>query len=393
MAPAKIRLSELDGLRGWAALSVVVFHIFWECFGELFPQVRNLVTAALLNGHFAVCVFFVISGAALSAPFFAGGGHRYVLSATTKRYVRLTLPIVVFTTLFFLLARAGLVTSNEAALVLQREDWGGLASNASPGVVDTVLFMFRDVYLGATGDRDVMPFLWTMPVEMLGSMLLFLFMAIFDVMPNQQRSFALLTALVFLVNPLLGAFFLGAMLSRNRISGRDWGFFRRHDTACTLLALAVVFLVSGGMRMIHMPILFENVISVLNATLLVYVSLHGRGLKRFLGRGNPVSHFLGQISFTIYILHYIVITTLLSGLVLRFRDTLDLPTAMAIATVTLVACLGLSWLTLFVDRRSHRFSQVVGRWILGPDQARTPPLRAAPPPAAADPALEPERAG
>ena len=32
------RLHELDGIRGWAALAVVVFHLCYETFGIVFPS-------------------------------------------------------------------------------------------------------------------------------------------------------------------------------------------------------------------------------------------------------------------------------------------------------------------------------------------------------------------
>ena len=35
------RLDLLDGVRGWSALSVVLFHVFWETFGALVPAFRN----------------------------------------------------------------------------------------------------------------------------------------------------------------------------------------------------------------------------------------------------------------------------------------------------------------------------------------------------------------
>lgn len=208
-AAPKLRLTELDGLRGWAALSVAMFHLYWESFGVVHPEIRNLVTGALLNGSFAVSLFFVVSGAALSTPYLNGGGRAYVLSAAVRRYVRLALPIIFFAVIFYGLARAGLVVSNQAAPVLGREDWGGLTSTNAPSITDTVLFMVREVFIGAVPGRDLLPFLWTMPIEMLGSMLLFLMLAVSDLMPNLRRGYIWLTALVFVLSPYLGAFFIG----------------------------------------------------------------------------------------------------------------------------------------------------------------------------------------
>ena len=40
------RLSELDGVRGWAALGVVCYHVFWETLYFRAPEMRNIVTGA-----------------------------------------------------------------------------------------------------------------------------------------------------------------------------------------------------------------------------------------------------------------------------------------------------------------------------------------------------------
>src|SRR5258706_1988331 len=90
---AAIRFHEIDGLRGWAALSVVVFHLYWETFGVVMPGLRNPATAFFLDAGLAVSLFFVLSGEALSAAYFAGKGEVAVVKLCVKRYTRLTIPI------------------------------------------------------------------------------------------------------------------------------------------------------------------------------------------------------------------------------------------------------------------------------------------------------------
>ena len=83
-----------------------------------------------------------------------------------------------------------------------------------------------------------------------------------------------------------------------------------------------------------------------------------------------ISLFLGRISFVLYILHYIVITTVLSWLALEYREGLDLVTCLGIATFCLVICLVLSWITAPVDTASHRFSRRFSTWVLGPARSQ-----------------------
>ena len=140
------RLVELDGIRGWAALAVVVFHVFYECFGAIFPVFRNPFTRTF-SGPFAVYVFFVLSGEALSASYFAGGGPRAVASLAVKRHSRLSIPILASILILALLQRLGLVFSAEAAPIVQRLDWLGLFATAPISLIDGIKYALIDVYL------------------------------------------------------------------------------------------------------------------------------------------------------------------------------------------------------------------------------------------------------
>ena len=120
----------------------------------------------------------------------------------------------------------------------------------------------------------------------------------------------------------------------------------------------------SGLMMIHFPTLVSRILNVLVGVTMLYLCMHNSWLKSFFGT-NRVSRFLGKISFTIYILHYILLTTLLSGLVVRFQENLTFGVAMAIGSITLAACILLSWLTLPIDRLSHKYSGVFAQWVVG----------------------------
>src|SRR5262245_54437637 len=62
------RLAFLDGLRGLAALYVVLHHAALEVSGGSFSRGSNLVRGLLRHGHFAVAVFIVLSGYCLMRP-------------------------------------------------------------------------------------------------------------------------------------------------------------------------------------------------------------------------------------------------------------------------------------------------------------------------------------
>jgi len=63
------RLDYIEGIRGWAALVVLVFHFTRETFGASFPAYHSIWLHFLLDGPLAVYVFFILSGDALSTTF------------------------------------------------------------------------------------------------------------------------------------------------------------------------------------------------------------------------------------------------------------------------------------------------------------------------------------
>ena len=75
---ATVRLRYLDGLRGLAALYVVLFHAYQEAdpdlSGHQYSIVLQYATRWLTHGRFGVCVFIVLSGYCLMLPIVRSGG-------------------------------------------------------------------------------------------------------------------------------------------------------------------------------------------------------------------------------------------------------------------------------------------------------------------------------
>jgi len=85
---ANLRITSLDGLRGWAALSVMFNHMaqvspaIWAAFlNEPHSRLSNVITYTPLHlfwaGGEAVVLFFVLSGYVLSAPYWLEAGQSY----------------------------------------------------------------------------------------------------------------------------------------------------------------------------------------------------------------------------------------------------------------------------------------------------------------------------
>ena len=98
------RLLALEGLRGLAAISVVLFHFFVLLYPALYygpgfiqhMRFENNIYGSPLNafisGAFAVSIFFVLSGFVLTVGFFQTKKSSIIERLATKRYFRLMLP-------------------------------------------------------------------------------------------------------------------------------------------------------------------------------------------------------------------------------------------------------------------------------------------------------------
>jgi peptidoglycan/LPS O-acetylase OafA/YrhL len=89
------RLRFLDGLRGWAAVVVLLHHVFIDGLpaNALMADRSLWAKVFFLNGTLAVSVFFVISGFSLSIRYLETGNGSALGRIAAGRYLRLALPI------------------------------------------------------------------------------------------------------------------------------------------------------------------------------------------------------------------------------------------------------------------------------------------------------------
>jgi peptidoglycan/LPS O-acetylase OafA/YrhL len=127
--PVSARLAFLDGLRGLAALHVVLFHCWHALFWDGPPPGRLYgLTFPLAGGRFAVTVFIVLSGFVLAWPLARDGSLRGGLRGFFLRRARRILPPYYAALALSLLAGALLPAAYLAPgsyLALASPCWGG----------------------------------------------------------------------------------------------------------------------------------------------------------------------------------------------------------------------------------------------------------------------------
>ncbi|WP_455834973.1 acyltransferase family protein [Pseudarthrobacter siccitolerans] len=353
---ARTRYEALDGLRGLAALVVVVHHcllvspelvtasyaggfgptdswVWWMTFTPL-----HLLWA----GKEAVYVFFILSGFVLTLPFFGEGRPTW-----TGYYLRRVLRIYppVWASLLF---AAGTVLLFPRVADSQFSSWVNLHSEPSNILNDAVL-------LRGTGSLNSP--LWSLQWEMAFSLLLPLYL----VLVTQLRRiwFLGLPGIVLLAAALeltymteatyLLVFAVGALMAASCEALQKWGSrLRPLGWASVLGASAVLLCFRWIIPQARVPI----TMAVIGGALLIFVFIAWRPA---VGLGSKqLVRWLGSRSFSLYLIHEPIVVSV--AIVLNTTQPL---------TVGLVATpLSLLAAEVFfrlVEQPSHRFSRTVGK--------------------------------
>jgi peptidoglycan/LPS O-acetylase OafA/YrhL len=368
VAPVAVRLHELDGLRGWAALSVVLYHIFWETFGVVVPGFRNPVTAFVFGGPLAVSIFFVLSGEALSSAYFAGKGEAAVARLAARRYSRLTLPIAATCAVVFVLMKAGLVFNQQAGALVHREDWLGAFLHDAPSVASYAAYALLGVYTPLRAYQSVDPFLWTMHFEMLGSFVVFGVLLAWRHVRAAPIVVAVLAVLA-LAQPgtsLIACFLFGVCFSQARMSGVFAAVQQRPLVQAASWGL-VGMLAFAASRAQIANVAKEQL--PFYAVPLVFAVFCNKVLCDLFASGP--SRLLGKLSFPLYLVQFPVLVSFTSWAIVfaQAHGGLALPAVWTIALASLALCLVAAAAFLPVEQATRWVGERISRRLVAP----TPP--------------------
>lgn len=302
--------------------------------------------------------FFVVSGAALSARFFQGHDRRAVLFSAMKRYPRLTLPIVVASAMTVAAGDLGILRGSEAARLLERSGWLGLDNQAGLSLPLALKFSLVGVYFGPSSESNILPFLWTMPIEMGGSIVLFAYLLIYDFLERPLMFLGILYIVALIISPFFSCFFAGIFIAAIRTKGSSWcvGNSRLAAPISMLLTLSL----SSILAFYAVP--SAQYLSSFLAVFVCYYSVENHSVSLFL-RKNKLSFFLGNISFSIYLVHYLALNTVLAWFVIKCGN-LDVTSAFLIGATTLAFAIFLAAMFRPVDKLSHSVSGWIAKVVL-----------------------------
>ena len=400
-APISKDLS-LEGLRGIACFTVFLCHYLFAFFPALtqgfspdteIPAkyswesiVATPFFTVFFNGSFGVAIFFAISGYVLTRHFFVTQDVRYLQRGAAKRYIRLGVPVFTSVMLAWALFAAGLTYTQRAPEI-------GSAGWPMTFYRDPVLILsaLKDGLYGVSlfGSTMLNSPLWTIQIELLGSMMLFATYAMFG---TRRPIFNLVFFCVFLIVMFPDSaiqlhcmtIYVGSLLNYVRwsaigtpvlavglgLTGMVLGAYDHSSWFAFLHSIPLPLLPAPAVDLSDLDRYYYNAIG---AICLVAAVLAWPALARVVSR--PVFVWLGRVSFSLYLLHWPVICSLSFGLMYLLVPLsgwhYGLAALMIFALTTPVA-LSLSWLfERFVDSPSQRLASRFAQHILANPAPKT----------------------
>lgn len=304
---SRMRETYLDGLRGWAALVVVLKHVIS---GMVWPTYAWTFTPLFMDGTLAVYVFFVLSGYVLSVGFFRSGKRIDIADLSIRRFPRLAIPILAAAAIAHVFMQLGWMLNVPASKAASSE-WLGWFYTFPTSWNNVLEFSLWRVFIGGTPDVSYDPPLWTMPIEMQGSILIFVLLFVVswgNKMTRVVGHAGLIGALAWHGSPMV-AMAVGVAIAD--FTQSDW-----HERAKASKAAITSSWVICGVALVCAALL-----STTNALLytwiggvLLYWVLLNPGVQSVLNL--PLSRWLGRVSFSLYLVHMLVLCSFSSWLYL-----------------------------------------------------------------------------
>jgi peptidoglycan/LPS O-acetylase OafA/YrhL len=370
------RFGSLDGLRGIAALTVVLFHFFSAYVPKLLPEQvadpwrgSDTPLAIFYNGGFAVSVFFVLSGFVIANS--ASKRHLPILFNLVSRYFRLATPVLAGTLFGWALLALSPHTVAQLKAVENHAWLNWVYDGQEPGLLWAVQDGLVGVFRHGSSMFDNV--LWTMKIELLGSLAIYL---LYGLVGARYRVLVLIAAgLVSVIGvrkPEYAAFVIGALMREayvgNQLSSRlVWPAF-----AFGILFGAMMEGYGGRLGLGQLPRMLalgepHQIWHVIAAVAILYAVLMSSGLKRVLGAKS--ARFLGDISFGLYLIHVPLLYTLFVPLFLKVQNSFWGMTGLL--GVFLVCSVVVGYLfTLLIDRPTVAVIRRVQSSLLQPSQGQ-----------------------
>ena len=314
------RVEYLDSIRGLAALFVLLSHTIgaFDWPPAYFAVTRLPFVSILFNGKESVCMFFVLSGFVLSKPYVPSAGNSvprklFLPTFYLMRLTRIWLPW------FFIFVASILAKKYLFAHPVTDPPVSKWLNAFWQGNMNVAEFFRQCAYLQHDASRQLLNQDWSLGVELKGSALIPLFLFL---LPGKR--IALLGVMAAGLAVFLGtghyyvSFIIGVLLAWQADGITRWLGTRAWVSKALLLLAGLTLyqtysLLPGWFQDTKLISKTGWIASSLGCALILMAVFGSRTLQRCLSHGPFV--FLGKISYSVYLLQFIVILCLLPPLV------------------------------------------------------------------------------
>lgn len=371
------KLLPLEGLRGIAAAIVVLYHLvlgFTQKGVGVVPHGHGPFDAliqfglGLLNGGAAVAIFFVLSGFILSLPFGRDRRLSKILAALLKRWPRLALLTTIACIAAFALIHLSHNNYKQAANVIGA---GWLASHGNGPLNGYHLSLLNALKEGLfsvffLGDVHFDSPLWTMRIELFGSLAIFLAAPVLFALESWKLRLPLIAIVMVAAGGIypftyVSDFLIGTILAMLFAEERMPNFTNIQAFIVGLIAIYLFSFTFEQKLLIHAPLKAilpagdtAHFIWDAGAVLMITVLLGNPGLKTFFSKSWAV--WLGLLSFPIYLLHGPI---MLSVGAASFNTTLrtlgQTNSALTAAAISIALTLACAFPLIWIDKAWTKF--------------------------------------
>ena len=320
------KLDYINGLKGIGAGIVYLCHFVFAFYygmytleaadchlpGNLDIIIGQSPLNTLFSGNFAVRLFLVMSGYVLCLGYFKTRDKKRLISSGCKRYIRLLLPILVSNVLICGLMFVG-AFRNTAVSELTGSPWLAGFNRCEPDFLKAVLEALFGCFFAGTNQFNGV--LWTIPFLFLGALMVYAVAWLIGDKKWRYIVYAVIGVIV-LMTDYAGVFFGFVLCDVMHTQDKLVEWVKKQKWLLWLVFVFGVYLSSYPSAGAHLegtiygiiPIVMVVPFHLAGALLLVAAVVCLEPLQKFFGWKGFVK--LGDISYSLYLVHFPVIATL-----------------------------------------------------------------------------------
>lgn len=376
------RFTALEGVRGLAAIVVVIFHSLYLFYPQIIYGINTQMAAtqhmrfeedlhgsiigASFSGILAVSIFFVLSGFVLTVGFLQKKDPAILRRQAVKRYVRLMPPALAVIILCYLVLKFNLDQHIQSVAVSgsthMLHQWD-MAPDIFKAIKQAVWGIFT------SGSVSYNPVLWTMQYEFMGAFLVFAIALLFG--SSRYRWLIYGVVLLGVFNTWYLGFVLGLILADLHTSG----YLEKINKKMLLVGLGGALLIGGYPPVAVEGTIYEHIYitSLGTHNLSFYTGIAAFVILLSILRFESLSRFfshryiaaLGKYTYSLYLTHKLILLTVMAGSFVYFSSKMGYNQAVLLSVVISLPLIVLLTVGFerFVDRPTVVFSRKFVQWL------------------------------